>query len=367
MMRKLLSILATCTIAFLATPSVASPPVYRSIDYPGATSTFPVAVNGRVIVGSYLDANGFSHGFILTRGTFAPIDAPGAGGAPAQVSPAITIPLPRQGTFPVGIGGSMEIAGYSVDASHVYHGFVRSEDGEMTSIDIPGAINLPGGGTQVTAINQEGELVGSYRVASPFGGPFFLVRGFFRSSRGQISLVDFPGSQYTAALAINDNGEIAGAEGFPFFHPFYRSSSGVFASIDGIPAGPVGAAVGINERREIVGTYVDFTFVGHGFYRSSSGQVTTFDPPGSRSTAPQSINEHGEVVGSYLDANNVHHGFFRSPDGAFTQIDVPGASQTQGGGTQASAISEDGDIVGTYADVNGTFHGFLRKHESGED
>ncbi len=49
------------------------------IDVPGATDTFPVAINDAgVIAGSYFDATG-GHGFLDDHGVFTTIDVPGAG------------------------------------------------------------------------------------------------------------------------------------------------------------------------------------------------------------------------------------------------------------------------------------------------
>ena len=55
--------------------------VFTSFDPPGSTSTSPdfIAPQG-TIVGSYVDAGGVEHGFILSGGTYTTVDYPGAAG-----------------------------------------------------------------------------------------------------------------------------------------------------------------------------------------------------------------------------------------------------------------------------------------------
>jgi hypothetical protein len=64
-------------------------------------------------VGSYVDASNVNHGFVRsTQGTITTIDAPGAGtGA-------------YEGTYAFGINGAGDIAGPSIDGSSAFHGYV---------------------------------------------------------------------------------------------------------------------------------------------------------------------------------------------------------------------------------------------------
>ena len=82
--------------------------------------------------------------------------------------------------------------------------------------------------------------------------------------------------------------------------------------------------------------------------------------PGAQATAAVEINDRGQIVGSYSE----NTAFVIGPErrlrgflldrGRFTRIDVPGAV-----GTQASGINNRGQVVGEYLDAGGTFHGFL--------
>lgn len=113
-------------------------------------------------------------------------------------------------------------------------------------------------------------------------------------------------------------------------------------------------AKSINDGGSIVGSYEDTTY--HGFVRDPSGTITTFDPPGSTLTIPDTINQSGFISGAYYDSASLLHGFVLSPSGDYTIIDVPGAS---GQGTVAAIINDRGMIAGAYYD--GIFlRGYLR-------
>jgi hypothetical protein len=81
---------------------------------------------------------------------------------------------------------------------------------------------------------------------------------------------------------------------------------------------------------------------------------TTFDPPGSILTVPESINNLGDVTGYYADSSNVYHGFLRTANGTITTFNPPGSTETI-----AYGINSSGEITG-YANINGYYQGFLR-------
>jgi probable HAF family extracellular repeat protein len=71
------------------------------------------------------------------------------------------------------------------------------------------------------------------------------------------------------------------------------------------------------------------------------------------------INNRGQMVGSYIDADGAYHGFVRSRRGRVTTLpDVPGADPMVGG-TQPGAINDSGQIVGLAYDAQGGSRGFL--------
>jgi len=97
--------------------------------------------------------------------------------------------------------------------------------------------------------------------------------------------------------------------------------------------------------------------INHGFVRSASGHIATFDAPGGTGgTFARSINDQGAIAGYYTDAKNVNHGFVRDAQGHFTTFDAPGAVY----GTVAHGINAAGEVSGAYSDANANSRGFIR-------
>ena len=282
--------------------------------------------------------------------TFTSFDAPNAGSGK------------NQGTEPVAINQSGEIVGSYIDSSNALHGFVRSASGTITEFDAPGLTDTGAG-----AINSSGQIVGSGNHDSRIRG---TVEGFLRSPSGTISGFQPPNALLTFPAGINDRGEIAGTylTGGSVYHAFIVVISGgissytLFDEPDASDAPGHGTFVtGINASGEAAGYYVDAT-VGaiHGFTRDSKGNFTSFDAPGAGTivdagTVPTSINRSGEMTGYYTDNNYQAHGFIRDAAGNFTDFDPPGST-----GTYATRINDGGEIVGYWEDSAALVSGFVR-------
>ena len=265
----------------------------------------------------------------------------------------------------------------------------------FTSLDFPG-------GTLTTArgINNQGEIVGSYRITPPrhalliqagnyiplapasflgtdfseafktndrgeVVGDFIGDDGFthgFLLNRAGVTTLDFPGASDTIAFGINELGTVVGywdildsAGNLIAYHGF-TWKRGVFSQVDFPGAADTGVQ-GINAAGDLVGSWdagVTSPIV-HGFV-FSRGKFTNFDVPvaGSTVTQPDDINALGHIVGIYVDANGVVHGFLVAGP-TFTTVDFPGAALTTAWG-----INSADQIVGNYrTDVNLPSHGFL--------
>src|SRR5262249_55166966 len=130
--------------------------IFTTIDVPRATSTSLDDINARgQIVGSFTDAEGVDHGFLLAHGVFTTIDVPGA-----------------VGTFAHGINARGQIVGAFQDAAGAGHRFVLTR-GVFTTFDVPGAIQ-----TDAQAINARGQIVGDFSGNQGFHG-FLLEDGVF--------------------------------------------------------------------------------------------------------------------------------------------------------------------------------------------
>ena len=100
------------------------------------------------------------------------------------------------------------ITGWYSDTIGNLHGFLRVLDGNITAFDAPpggqitGSTWIPDG--PPPSINPVGAIAGIYADS---GG---VEHGFVRTPDGTFTTIDFPGADYTEALAINRAGVIVG-------------------------------------------------------------------------------------------------------------------------------------------------------------
>lgn len=115
------------------------------------------------------------------------------------------------------------------------------------------------------------------------------------------------------------------------------------------PGARSSTAFGINARGAVVGTFVDQSFVQHGFLLSKGG-FTVIDVPGAKGTIARGINSRGEIVGSYQlpgDPPEAARGFLRAKKGEFVNVHYPGHSWEI-----AQRILPNGTIVGCRHDYD---------------
>ena len=249
---------------------------FVAVNFPGAASTEVHGINERGdLVGRYNNLGQSDNGFIKTEDGFT------------------SISLSADGTDFYGINQRREIVGIRFDFAEppFGRGFLY-RNGQLTNIHFPGSND-----TLPYAINDRGEIVGSYDV-----GPNFISNGFIRNESGYKAL-DVPGVVYSYATGVSNTGAIVGIAVFnPTGNPCcsgYLYEDGVFRRID-FPAAGTNAtyAYGVNRRGTVTGWYADQAFNAHG-YVDVEGEFTTVDYPGSTSTQIQSINDRGELVGFY--------------------------------------------------------------------
>jgi hypothetical protein len=144
------------------------------------------------------------HGFVRTPdGKYSSFDVPGAS----------TDGLDGGGTFPQGINDLGEVSGYYVDANFVFHGFVRSPDGRITTFDVRTSCTDTPNPPADCAL--EGTFPANVNVLGRVGGTYYgedgNPHGFWRDADGTITRFDYPRENYfTEPTAINDSGQITG-------------------------------------------------------------------------------------------------------------------------------------------------------------
>jgi hypothetical protein len=174
---------------FLRTPDG----TLMTFDPPGSTYTEVTYINNAgAIVGDYFDQNGNNHGFLRAPdGTVTSFDAPSATqgftipfainpdgvitGANAAAAGFLRYP---NGTFITYAAGAIITQGVSINPAGAVtgfflgsglHGFLRTPDGIITTLDAPGSTF-----TEASQISPGGIIIGNYNDASGVGHGFLF-------------------------------------------------------------------------------------------------------------------------------------------------------------------------------------------------
>ena len=113
---------------------------------------------------------------------------------------------------------------------------------------------------------------------------------------------------------------------------------------------------GVNDRGEIVGSYVDPETDNPRVFLFSGGRFTTIDPPIATDTLiVTGINNAGQIVG-YAQSGTGDYGFLYQA-GRFTHIELPFPNVL----IVPTGINDNGDIVGAYYSEGAAPQGFLKR------
>jgi uncharacterized membrane protein len=144
-------------------------------------------------------------------------------------------------------------------------GFVRSKLGVLTTFSIPEASGCCG--AMYDFLNKSGDIAGYYNAGTSGAQRY---AGFVRNWFGTLTTFQLDESGYlgggTIVTAFNDNGTAVGS--YPdtnnVIHGFMRDEFGNVTTF--LPSGALSASVNaINDGGEMAGTYVDADKVSHGF------------------------------------------------------------------------------------------------------
>jgi uncharacterized protein (TIGR03437 family) len=284
---------------------------FTQFDVPGATGTLATAINNSgQILGTFVDAKGAPHCFLRdAAGAVTPFDPPGANAACK------------------GLNNLGQVVGYLRD-SKGDHGFVRSASGEFQLFDIPPR----GPGADVAAINDRGEIAGTY-ASPPYGGPAFL-----RTPAGELRDLTAFGIGQIDPAAINNRGDIAGwalqGSSNGTQHGFFRSAEGVYRQFDLPGTVSYTRIAALNNAGQFAGNIQGIGFVGN-----SDGALVYL--PGYTVSG---IDDAGHIVGRRVEQAAVH-GFIGTPGPSSTAPEIrtalPGVlpASAFGGGFRNPAIA----------------------------
>ena len=259
----------------------------------------------------------------------------------AQNYTYMSINSPSDGSNPftqlLGINNSMVIAGYHNFFNN--QGFVLNLPRQFTTENYPNSMM-----TQVIGINNSNTTSGFYVDQSS------VTHGFYHTSNGTFTNVDFPETAFNQLLSQNDLQQAAGYYSLsqnntlPDVPYIYDEVGGVFELII-IPGAVNGAqATGINNSQQKCGFFIDSNMVNHGWLLNG-GVFVQLDYPGSTFTQALGLNNKGSVVGDYMDAGGLTHGFvYTISSGQFVSIDEPNGV----GSTIVNGINDAGALVGFF-------------------
>ncbi len=244
---------------------------YISLDYPDATATQPLGVNNAgVVVGTYFDSAGLQHGFIYNNGAYSSFDYPGASFTePYSVNDAGQI---------VGIYGN----------SGGFAGFLFSS-GDYTSISLNNDFNR-----QPLAVNDDGLIIGNYGITAFFTQD--LNNGDISTVACKICNASFvDGDAHVVGSQNKNNGTVASF--------LYNPISAAFTFI------PLGVSDGVNDSLEMLGPNVLYDY-------STNAQIPVQYPGTTQlQSYAAGINDYAEIVGTWVDSSFVTHGFLACPTG----------------------------------------------------
>ena len=262
---------------------------YTTFSYPGSTSTTATGINnGGVIVGSYVDSAGHSHGYRYANGTFTRIDHAGA-----------------ENTYLNGINDYGDIVGNYLTSSGGAGGF-KLHGGTFYAVNYPGQpYAIPMG------INKYGEIVGYFGNA----------HGFIYSG-GSYRQYDAPDNSVPDTI-LNGVSNLGAIVGQVFSYDDWRAFLLVGSDVDfGAPRAALDVqAYGVNGRGDVVGCHD-----GGGAYlvlnpesgetestEKSSWKMQMLSMNGQTNFCAMSINYNRAIVGSVSIGGSNTKGFLAVP------------------------------------------------------
>ena len=265
---------------FVVTMSWAQQPGFTKLNPPGSTYAFAFGINDKgTVTGSFTDAKGVYKGFSYKAGKYTTIIFPGASKTFTQAN---------------GINDSNTIVGDFIGKDQLTHGFVLSS-GKFTRYDAQKGVS-----NWISGISKTGSLVG-------YAGNQGNNQGFVKVGK-KVTLFTFQGNA-TYANGINAANASVGyfiPPPFTAVHGFYRAANGDLTQID-FPGSQATDCLGINDSNEITGLYLDSQGVPHGFTRKN-GEFHSYPVPDIGG-----MNKWGTYVGSYTAKNGKNYGYIVKP------------------------------------------------------
>jgi probable HAF family extracellular repeat protein len=241
-------------------------------------------------------------------------------------------------TVPQAINKTGEVVGrYTLPDGVTYHAFLWTSSVGMQDLGSP-----QGGNSQATAINDAGEVTGW--SASPDGT---VIHAFFWSAATEAVDLGTPpdGHPQSYGIAINDLGEVLGADGIPS----YASPGACFrwTQSSGMQQSTFGGCYGINHKGQVVGYHPDAYQRPRAAIWEPDGSILDLGTlSGDLASKAVSINRAGHVTGYSRPTagDGLQRSFFWTPTGGM--IDIGRLPNHANGRSIPAGINNRDQIVG---------------------
>jgi probable HAF family extracellular repeat protein len=255
------------------------------------------------------------------------------------------------------LGGTDSVAVYINDRGQIYgysstdytvnqvtglpttHPFLW-ENGTMTDLGtLGGSLAGPFDGESVGGLNHRGDVIGtSYTAGDVTQHPFLWTK-----SGGMQDLGTLPGGTYGAAMWLNDAREVVGLSGTSDAIHAFLWRDGVMTDLKTVGNDPESQANSINSLGQVVGTSFDSNFNDlHGFLWEDGGSIVdlnTLVSPRSSVFVPSAIgiNDRGEIAAKGVLPNGNQHNVLLIPcdeghpgvEGCdYSMVDAPAVTQS---------------------------------------
>ena len=250
------------------------------------------------------------------------------------------------------INGLGQIVGWGYNSVHRMHAFLYEGSGPMQDLGFFGQDDK----TEARAINDQGQIVGTYSLTSSSTSHAFIING-----TGPIQPLGTLDTVASEAVDINNLGQIVGSAIFGgATHAYLYEADGTLKDLGSL--GGNSWANAINQKGQVAGGYYA-TIAGYSSYQRAvlyrDGDITPLGTLGGTTSNAVDINDDGLIVGaSTLDTSASHAFAVDSRNGLMRDLNMmidPSLGWTL---TSATEINNQGQIVGAGV-RNGSNHAFL--------
>jgi hypothetical protein len=213
--------------------------------------------------------------------------------------------------------------------------------------------------TDTYGINNKGWIAGDY-VDANFEQHGMLIKKQNVKTIDKANCPTAPGTTGIQFFGVNVNNDAVGwCTDTNGFQVAFKWSAGSFTNIK-IKGALAVNANGINDKGNIVGTYIDANGAQHGYLLVGT-KLTKLDPPGVVALATAfGINNNNVITIYGQDVNGTYLSFTTKDKGkTYKPFHVPDEGPV---GTAIHHINGNGDITATYFDADSNRHGVLQRN-----